>query len=520
MLIAAAGLGFLMMWNSVRTFRDDVDRQYRNAVQVLSVQADFKKQVQEWKDTLLRGSNPADLDKYWGQFEKQESLVRNGMTELLKTVDDAESRALVEHFLAAHQKMGWDYRKGLNAFKDSGFASSAGDAAVKGMDRAPSELLSQAAQRLKTLAAESSHQAEARSRQGIVWSVGAMAVACAFGTIITLVFIRKEVLLPIAQLELDLGNLANLDLATAFTQKGSDELGMIAASAEKVRRNMQDMMAQLLRSADEVSSAALQLRESSDVIATATEKIASQAQTVATAGEEMTATSQGIAENCQQAAQEAHLATTSAQSGAVIVDTTIVSMTNIATKVQESAKTVESLGSRSKQIGEISSTIEEIADQTNLLALNAAIEAARAGEQGRGFAVVADEVRALAERTSRATREITQMIAMIQAETNGAVAVMEAGVDQVSSGTTEAARSGEALQTILQQIDSLNLQVSQIATAAEEQTATTTEISLNIQQINDVVSTAAQNAHESAQAAALLSSNAERLHTLVQRFRI
>ena len=165
---------------------------------------------------------------------------------------------------------------------------------------------------------------------------------------------------------------------------------------------------------------------------------------------------------------------------------------------------------RSDQIGEIIGTIEDIADQTNLLALNAAIEAARAGEQGRGFAVVADEVRALAERTTRATREIGEMIKAIQKETKGAVAAMEQGVHQVETGTEEAARSGQALQDILAQVNDVAMQVNQIATAAEEQTATTSEISSNMLQITEVVQQTSHGAHESATAAAQLERQRRR----------
>jgi methyl-accepting chemotaxis protein len=195
-------------------------------------------------------------------------------------------------------------------------------------------------------------------------------------------------------------------------------------------------------------------------------------------------------------------------------------MGQIAEKVKETARTVESLGARSDQIGAIIGTIEDIADQTNLLALNAAIEAARAGEQGRGFAVVADEVRALAERTTRATKEIGEMIKAIQKETRGAVHAMEQGVLQVESGTREAERSGAALIDILDQVNAVAMQVNQIATAAEEQTATTGEISTNMQQITEVVQQTSHGAHESAVAAAQLSGNAEELQRLVRQFKL
>jgi methyl-accepting chemotaxis protein len=216
----------------------------------------------------------------------------------------------------------------------------------------------------------------------------------------------------------------------------------------------------------------------------------------------------------------ANRASEMAHGGASVVQETISGMQNIADKVRESANTVAALGSRSDQIGAIVGTIEDIADQTNLLALNAAIEAARAGEMGRGFAVVADEVRALAERTTRATREIGEMIKAIQQETGGAVASMELGVKEVEKGMDSSRRSGDALQEILEGINEVTMQVHQIATAAEEQTAVTGEISSNIHQITDVVHQTANGAHETAGAASMLSKLSHDLEGLVGRFKL
>jgi methyl-accepting chemotaxis protein len=234
----------------------------------------------------------------------------------------------------------------------------------------------------------------------------------------------------------------------------------------------------------------------------------------------MSSTSADISQNCQGAAVGAQRASHTAQIGAQVVEKTVTVMGQIASRVHETARTVESLGARSDQIGAIIGTIEDIADQTNLLALNAAIEAARAGEQGRGFAVVADEVRALAERTTRATKEIGEMIKAIQRETRGAVAAMEQGVQQVEEGTVEAAKSGDALRDILEQINDVGMQISQIATAVEEQTATTGDIACNMQQITEAVQMTSAGAGETASAAAQLHGNAEELQRLVHQFKL
>jgi methyl-accepting chemotaxis protein len=294
---------------------------------------------------------------------------------------------------------------------------------------------------------------------------------------------------------------------------------VLGAMREMVE-NLRKIVSQVISSAENIATASQQLHKSAEYIATCSEDVANQATTVATAGEEMSATSGDIAQNCQMAADGAGLASSTANNGVEVVKATVEVMARITERVSATALTVKSLGNRSDQIGAIVGTIEDIADQTNLLALNAAIEAARAGEQGRGFAVVADEVRALAERTTRATREVSEMIKAIQAETRGAVSAMEHGVHEVENGSGEAERSGQALQQILSQINDVAMQISQIATAAEEQTATTSEIANNMMKITDAVQATAHGAEDSAQASGKLAQQAEELKMLVGRFKL
>ncbi len=308
------------------------------------------------------------------------------------------------------------------------------------------------------------------------------------------------------------------DLRRTLPEDRRDELGEVAHWFNRFIANIQTIIVQVAGTTTQVSTASTQLEGTAEQIATAAEEVAAQSLTVATAGEEMSATSHDISRNCNAAAGVANSASRMAAEGAEVVQETLRGMDQIAQRVREAARTVESLGARSDQIGVIVSTIEDIADQTNLLALNAAIEAARAGEMGRGFAVVADEVRALAERTARATREISGMIKGIQTDTEGAVTSMNSGVQVVESGMDSSRRSGQALQQIMEAIAEVTMQMNQIATAAEEQTATTSEISANIHQISVVVQQTAQGAHETAGAAATLSQSARGLERLVGRF--
>jgi methyl-accepting chemotaxis protein len=333
-------------------------------------------------------------------------------------------------------------------------------------------------------------------------------------------FIAKMISIPVKNLAEDAEKIAEGDLNVTVHHDSGDEIGQLADSFRKMVANLRELIGKVSQSSETVASAATQLSAASAQIATGAEELAAQAGTVATASEEMAATSTEIAKNCDMAANESRNANDTALAGATVVDGTITTMLQIAERVKESAKTVEGLGAMSDQIGQIIGTIEDISDQTNLLALNAAIEAARAGEHGRGFAVVADEVRALAERATKATREIGKMINAIQKDTKGAVIAMEERVKEVESGCAEAAKSGEALVEIQDRINAVTAQVSQMATAAEQQTGTTVEITSNIQLITQVVQDTARGAQESASSAEQLAALADELQQLVGQFRL
>jgi len=312
----------------------------------------------------------------------------------------------------------------------------------------------------------------------------------------------------------------NGDLSKRLEVKGKDEPAQVAYWLNQFIVKLHGVISSISQTSNQVATASSQLQSTAEQIATGAEEVAAQSATVATAGGEMYATAGDIAQNCLMAAEGAKRASQAASDGAEVVRHTVEGITFRGAKIRENALIVTSLGTRSDQIGAIVATIEDIADQTNLLALNAAIEAARAGEQGRGFAVVADEVRSLATRTTNATKEISEMIKAIQAETKLAMVSMEAGVQGTAKGAAEAALLETSLNDILQQINDVVMQVNQIATAAEEQTATTNEISNNMMQITEVVQQTSQGAHESASAAALLSGNAEELQRLVQQFKL
>jgi methyl-accepting chemotaxis protein len=308
------------------------------------------------------------------------------------------------------------------------------------------------------------------------------------------------------------------DLTVQITPKGDKDV--LGNAFKTMTTNLTAMIRQVTDNSTQLVSAATEIASSSEQMARGSQEQTGQTSQVSSAVEEMTATIVESSKNAGEAAGQAKEAANAARMGNQVVSQTIEGMNRIAQVVQESAKTVQELAKSSDKIGEIIGVIDDIADQTNLLALNAAIEAARAGEQGRGFAVVADEVRKLAERTGKATKEITDMIKGIQNDTKGAVAGMEQGINEVQQGRELADKAGESLTAIASFSQKVMDMIQQIATAAEEQSAASEQIARSVEGIARVTKENATGVEQSAAAAEQLNRQAEGLQKMVSRFKV
>jgi len=312
------------------------------------------------------------------------------------------------------------------------------------------------------------------------------------------------------------GDLTAEDLNVA----SQDELGELTSAINKMKANLQRMILAISQNSLQVASASEELSSSATLQAQGADNQKDQTTQVATAMQEMSCTVQQVSENCTNAAEASRRAAETARDGGVVVEKVLTQMRSIADSVAQNAKEMGALGRSTEQIGRIAGVIDDIADQTNLLALNAAIEAARAGEQGRGFAVVADEVRKLAERTTTATKEIAQMITTIQEGTIGAIKAMESGSQQVQEGVTSTARAGESLQQIIKMSEEVGSMIAHIATAATEQSGATTDVNQSMDQIAQLGQESAVAAQQSAKACQDLSELALALQNMVGSFKL
>lgn len=296
-------------------------------------------------------------------------------------------------------------------------------------------------------------------------------------------------------------------LDSRIERAGRDEIGVLLDAFATMQQRLREMIGQIRAGAVQLVEAAQNISSASTQLSVSTQEQSQAASSMAATVEELTVSINHVADN----ANEAHGLSSdsgrqSAEGGSVIQET-LASMQRIADTVQGAAAQIAELGQHSDQISSIVNVIKEIADQTNLLALNAAIEAARAGEQGRGFAVVADEVRLLAQRTANSTQEITEMIKKIQLGTRNAVSNMEVGVQQVSGGVEQASQAGDAIVAIRQASGRVVDVVDQISLALREQTVASQDVARNVERI-------AQMSMQNSEAVADTSRTAQGLQQL------
>jgi len=334
-----------------------------------------------------------------------------------------------------------------------------------------------------------------------------------------LYFYMNRSLKPLQSLGDTLHEIAQGDLAHEVQVTSNDEIGKLQSAMKATVDQLRDMMKEINLVTEQLNSSANQMSSIADTTNSGVIRQQSETDQVATAINEMTATVQEVARNATEAASAATTADTDSIKGKEVVDVTIHSIDNLASGIDKAATVINKLEAESNNIGTVLDVIKNIAEQTNLLALNAAIEAARAGEQGRGFAVVADEVRTLASRTQSSTQEIEKMIEQLQVQASDAVAVMNDSQTRASESVEQARNAGTSLDAISTAVSTINDMNMQIATATEEQSAVTEEINNNIVNISQIAENSTEGAKQITDATNELNQLALNLQALVGRFK-
>jgi len=351
---------------------------------------------------------------------------------------------------------------------------------------------------------------------GLLAAILVVCLALVYG------LVQKLVLTPLRSLTIISKDIAQGqgDLTKRVPVLSHDEIGELGRYFNLFIEKIQRSMGMVAEATSRIVSSATELSTTSEELSHSSQGQNSRMVQSTSAVEEMTMTASEVARNSTEAARLARETSDTARTGHESMEQTVTGMQQVSEAVGESSNIILTLGKSSDQIGEIVRVIEDIADQTNLLALNAAIEAARAGEQGRGFAVVADEVRKLAERTTKATKEIGDMIRQIQQDTKIAVASMEDGTQRVIGGVELANKTGKALEQIQTMVNQTTQMIQQIADAAEEQSSATRQIACDLEAVAQSSKEATGGVSESAKASHDLSVLATELQSLIGTFRI
>ena len=518
LLLVIALLCIQQLSHHVEHFGDLLDGPLSESQLVDEANLEFKIQVQEWKNVLLRGKNPEQRNKYWAQFQAQERKVQELLGQLQRaSAQSSQLSGQIARLQNEHRLLGEAYRKGFDAFIAAGADPTAGDAAVAGIDRAASAQMSELVGQLRQTAARQSNEIREGAGSAALTGVLVMLLASALVGLLSLWLVNRNIIEPTRSLIEHIARLSQGQFANRVDASRADELGRLAVAANTLRDFLADTFNNLQQSAANLDSASGELNAISTLMAQGASEQFSRTDQVATAMHEMSATSQEVARHAGDAAHAADAADHAAQQGEAVMQSTIHSITAIRSEITSTAEVVRRLEGDSERIGKVLDVIRGIADQTNLLALNAAIEAARAGEAGRGFAVVADEVRTLAQRTAESTAEIHQIIDSVQTGAVNAVRAIESGQQRSEQGVEQVTEAGRMLQNITEAVEAIRDMNRQIATAAEEQTAVVEDISRNLTEITSIATTNQQHVERTQAASQNLHSLSLQLSDVTRR---
>lgn len=520
LLLIVSAWSLISLTSKVHEYQELVSVHVDNERRIHEMNLHFKIQVQEWKNTLLRGHDDAKREKYWQRFLKAQNQIQGEAKSLQQSLPAGTAKTEVSKFQKDHAALKDKYQKGLDAFLNESFNHKSGDKAVSGIDRAPTKELQKAADVISQETKAISEKLETSSESIALWSkvvVFLVAISVCLTLWLTL---KSGFIAPLKKLMDDIHQFAEGDFTAHIDTTRTDELGKLSKDLANMQEEIAAIIGAVQETASELTEASTNINQTASDISRHTGETEACTDQVAAAVNQMSQTVQEVAGSANSAAEAAEQADTASHQGLGMMEKTIASINTLSGEVDNVAQAMSKLEEDTSSVGAVLDVIKGIAEQTNLLALNAAIEAARAGEQGRGFAVVADEVRALAQRTQESTEEIQQIIEAVQSGAASAAEAMRNGQEQTNATVDQAAEAGESIRAITTAITQIKDMNTQIATASEEQSYAAEEINKNVVNVVNLVQSSHQAAQHSTQVANGLDNTALKISDLVKKFRV
>lgn len=510
-----------MNYNTITPIKSEWHGYLEHIAQRQNLLLDIKSQfgyggaIHNFKNYVLRGT-----PKY---FER----INNGLGTLLKKIEQYKKLEGINKeeldALAAVQSVAQKYLAATDIVQKmhkGGSSPKEIDAAVKISDSPALKAFDVLTQQYQEMTEHSTQKMEESIAYTLTISSASLLVALLL-IIGALIFLGRSILGPIDDLRrLIIKAEKDSDLTVSSDLDSSDEIGQTAQAFNKMLDKFRAIVGEVVGSSTHLTSAVDKLTTVTELNSEGVTKQQSETDQAATAMNEMATTVQEVSRSASEAATAAQNADKESANGKRVVTQTIDAIDNLAHGVENAAQVIQKVQEDADNIGSVLDVIRGIADQTNLLALNAAIEAARAGEQGRGFAVVADEVRTLAQRTQESTQEIQAMIEKLQVGTGQAVQVMDEGQTQAQNSVQQAAQAGVSLDAITQAVATINEMNTQIASASEEQSVVAGEIDQNMVMISQVAEHNAENSNELTSTNDELNQLALNLQAMVVQFKV
>lgn len=520
LIIVAALVAIIKLHTVVNAYSDLVDGPYHVRAEIDLLNIDFKRQVQAWKNLLLRGSNQADLSKYWREFSDLQQSIQERVEALLRVAPDGQVKTDLREFQRTHAGLQVAYQRGRDAYAEAGFDYAVGDRAVKGIDRAPSQAMSRLAQRINAESSAQARELVQESGRAVWWALFEIGVATLLIYIGLIWALRRQFIVPLSLVTAHIRRIASGDFSHNAALERRDEIGDLSRDLQEMKEDLGGMIAGLRTTVAALAQATGDLNHAADGVSDATGEAESFSGQIAAAITEMSHTVADVAASAASAAEATQSADQSAQEGLAVMNNALSAITKVADEVAAISTDISKLEQDTTSVGAVLDVIKGIAEQTNLLALNAAIEAARAGEQGRGFAVVADEVRALARRTQESTEEIQHIIETVQNGAHSATCAMQAGSQKTVAAVKLAEDAGSYIRSITESVGRIRDMNNQVAAASEEQSVAAEEIGRNVVNMSHVAERAQESAQKSRSVTLSLEQTARDLERLLKRFQV